>query len=242
MKIYAVKISDINEEKLDKLCLSIDSEKRHRIERFINKKDKIRASIGEILVRSIIIRELNIENEHIKFEENLLYGKPYLHGYLDFNFNISHSEDFVVCAVDSKPVGIDIEAVKCIEYKDIAQNFFTEREFNYIVKQKSDIQLSRFYEIWTLKESYMKCIGKGFSIPLKSFSVCMDEYESIRVIDDNQNENYIFKIFDISMDYKMAVCSLNREISDNIIVIDQNSLINNYFDLFQGDEVYNGNQ
>ncbi|MBE6083174.1 MAG: 4-phosphopantetheinyl transferase family protein [Tissierellaceae bacterium] len=140
------------------------------------------------------------------------------------------------------PLGIDIEAVKCIEYKDIAQNFFTEREFNYIVKQESDIQLSKFYEIWTLKESYMKCTGKGFSILLKSFSVYMDEYEDIRVIDDNQNENCIFKIFDISMDYKMAVCSLNREISDNIIVIDQNSLINNYFDLFQGDEVYNGNQ
>ena len=61
MKIYAVKISDINEEKLDKLCLSIDSEKRHRIERFINKKDKIRTLIGEILIRSIIIEELNIK-------------------------------------------------------------------------------------------------------------------------------------------------------------------------------------
>ena len=61
MKIYAVKISDISEEKLDKLCLSIDSEKRHRIERFINKKDKIRTLIGEILIRSIIIEELNIK-------------------------------------------------------------------------------------------------------------------------------------------------------------------------------------
>ena len=228
MKIYAVKISDINEEKLDKLCLSIDSEKRHRIERFINKKDKIRASIGEILIRSIIIRELNIENEYIKFGKNQ-YGKPYLQGYPDFNFNISHSEDFVVCAVDSKPVGIDIEAVKRIEYKDIAKNFFTEREFNYIVKQKSDIQLNKFYEIWTLKESYMKCTGKGFSILLKSFSVYMDEYEDIRVIDDNQNENYIFKIFDMGFGYKMAVYSLSKEISDNIIRITQRDLIDNYF-------------
>ena len=44
-----------------RLCLSIDSEKRHRIERFINKKDKIRTLIGEILIRSIIIEELNIK-------------------------------------------------------------------------------------------------------------------------------------------------------------------------------------
>lgn len=39
MKIYAVKILDISEEKLDKLCLLIDSEKKYKIKKFINKKD-----------------------------------------------------------------------------------------------------------------------------------------------------------------------------------------------------------
>jgi 4'-phosphopantetheinyl transferase len=42
MKIYAVKIIDISEEKLANLCLFIDLGRRCKIQKFINKKDKIR--------------------------------------------------------------------------------------------------------------------------------------------------------------------------------------------------------
>lgn len=108
MKIYAVEISDITEEVLNKLCLFIDPEKEYKIKRLVNKKDKIRTLIGEILIRTIVIEELGIINKHIIFEKNK-YGKPYLKGYENFNFNISHSGKFVVCAIDDKSIGIDIE-------------------------------------------------------------------------------------------------------------------------------------
>ncbi|SUY47145.1 4'-phosphopantetheinyl transferase sfp [Clostridium putrefaciens] len=55
MKIYAVKILDISEEKVDKLSLLIDSDKRYKIKKFINKKDKIRTLMEEILIRTIIV-------------------------------------------------------------------------------------------------------------------------------------------------------------------------------------------
>lgn len=227
MKIYAVRILDISEEKLNKFCLLIDSEKKCKIEKFINKKDKVRALIGEILIRTIIAEEFGIGNKYIKFEKNQ-YGKPYLKEYPKFNFNISHSGDFVLCAIDDKPIGIDIEEVKCIEYEEIAKSFFTISEFNYIIKNDSDICLSKFYEIWTLKESYIKCCGQGLSIPLKAFSIDIDEYENIKVIIDNEHNEYTFKRFSMGLDYKIAICSLNKEISNNIIKVDQNSLINKY--------------
>lgn len=74
MEIYCVKISDISEEEIEKLCLLIDFEKKIRIKKFKNKKDKIRTLIGEILIRSIIIEKLHIDNNHIKFIKNQ-YGK-----------------------------------------------------------------------------------------------------------------------------------------------------------------------
>ncbi len=230
MEIYAIKILDINKEKLYKLCLSIDSEKRCKIEKFINKKDKIRTLIGEILIRTIIIEELGIKNRYIKFQKNH-FGKPYLKECSKFNFNISHSGDFVVCAIDDKPIGIDIEEVKNIEYYEIAKNFFTKREYEYIVKHNSDAPLSKFYEIWTLKESYIKCCGQGLFIPLQSFFMDIDKYENIKVTTLNEHNNCIFKKFHIGFDYKIAVCSLNKEISNNITIIDQNSLINTYLKL-----------
>ncbi|MBS4536683.1 4'-phosphopantetheinyl transferase superfamily protein [Clostridium sp. D2Q-14] len=227
MKIYAVKIVDINEDKLLYLCSSIDLEKNKRIVKFIDKKDKIRTLIGDILVRIIIANELNINNECIIFDKNQ-YGKPYLKNYPKFHFNISHSGDFVVCAIDKNPIGIDIEKIKYIEYRDIAKRYFTMNESKYIIEKDLSAQLTRFYEIWTLKESYIKCIGQGLSIPLKSFSINMDKYKNIESIEDYENNRYFLKLLELDLNYKIAVCSLNKEILDNIDIIDQSDLINKY--------------
>ncbi|MCJ8173433.1 4'-phosphopantetheinyl transferase family protein [Clostridium botulinum] len=229
MEIYAVKISDINEEKLNELCLLIDSEKKYKVEKFVNKKDKIRTLIGEILIRTIIVEKIKIGNKHIKFKKNQ-YGKPYVKEYPNFNFNISHSGEYVLCAVDNKSIGIDVEEVKHIECEEIAKNFFTIKEFDYIANHDLKFQLDRFYEIWTLKESYIKCCGQGLSISLKSFSIEVDQYENIKVISNNKYKEHTFKLFDIELSYKVAVCSLNKEISNNIIKLDQNCLISKYIE------------
>ncbi|MGH0498963.1 4'-phosphopantetheinyl transferase family protein [Bacillus wiedmannii] len=227
MEIYAVEILDISEEKLKKLCLLINSEKRYKIKKLINKKDKIRTLIGEILIRTIIIQKLKISNKYIKFNRNQ-YGKPFLKDYPNFNFNISHSGNYVLCAVDNKSIGIDVEEVKDIEYEDIAKSFFTEKEFDYILNEDLNFQLNKFYELWTLKESYIKCCGQGLLMPLKSFTIEVDQCENIRVSSNNEYRKYIFKRFDIGLGYKIAVCSLNKEIPNNIIKINHNSLINKY--------------
>ncbi|MBU3184566.1 4'-phosphopantetheinyl transferase family protein [Clostridium estertheticum] len=226
MEIYAVEVLSITQENLDNLCLLISEEKRCKIKKFVNKEDKIRSLIGEILIRSIVVNELNIANEYITFHKNK-YGKPCFKGYPTIKFNISHSGNFVICAIDDKPIGIDIEEIKHIEYESIAKNFFTKSELDYIIKQNPDSKLSKFYEIWTLKESYIKCCGQGLTRSLKSFSIDIDKCHNIKVIPDEYNE-YEFKTFDTIPGYKVAVCSVSKQISNNVIMINQNSLINNY--------------
>ncbi|PFJ51519.1 4'-phosphopantetheinyl transferase family protein [Bacillus thuringiensis] len=233
MEIYAVKILDISEDKLNELCLLIDSEKKYRVEKFINKKDKIRTLIGEILIRTIIFEKFKIGNEYIRFNKNQ-YGKPYLKDYRNFNFNISHSGEYVLCAVDNKPIGIDVEKVKYIEYKEISKNFFTTKEFNHITNQDLKFQLDGFYEMWTLKESYIKCCGQGLSMPLNSFCIELDEYKNIKVVSNNRYKEHTFKIFNIELGYKVAVCSLNREICNNITSLNHNSLIDKYLGISIG--------
>jgi len=133
MKIYVVKILDISESELNNLTRYIDAEKKYKINKFINKKDKIRSLISEILIRNIIFENLNINNRDIIFEKNV-QGKPCLKGYSNFNFNLSHSGDFVVCAIDNKPIGIDIEKIESIDHKGIAQSFFSKDEYDFILK------------------------------------------------------------------------------------------------------------
>ncbi|GKX65193.1 4'-phosphopantetheinyl transferase family protein [Inconstantimicrobium mannanitabidum] len=225
MEIYVLKISDIVEYKFNKLCSKIDKSKKLKIYKYINEKDRIRALIGEVLIRNIINKKLNLDNGCIEFEHNK-YGKPHLKGHPYFNFNISHSEEYIVCAIDDKPIGIDIEAIKPVEYENIAKSFFSTSEYNYIHTAHGCIQLSRFYEVWTLKESYIKCCGEGLSIPLNSF--CISIRENISVNSGNDRCIYTFRRFNIESGYKMAVCSLNEEITNDIIIIDQNRLINEY--------------
>jgi 4'-phosphopantetheinyl transferase len=227
MEIYAVKIADIASEQIAKLSEFIDPKKRNRIEKFVQKEDKIRTLIGEILIRSVMIQKYDIDNEDLVFQENE-YGKPSLINFPHVFFNVSHSGDFVVCAFDDFPVGIDIEKIKDIEYVDIAGSFFTPKECEYMIKSDSNQQINKFYDLWALKESYIKCCGKGLSLPLQSFSVEINGPEDIRICTDNGYTEHTLRMIEIESEYRMAVCVLNKHIHPITTIINQNNLIHTY--------------
>jgi phosphopantetheine--protein transferase-like protein len=87
-----------------------------------------------------------------------------------FFFNISHDNDFVLLGTcNNQSVGIDIMKVKQsnpnIPIPDMLSNLkgiFTDVEWTYItsVRNPRD-QLTRFFELWTAKEAYVKCLGTG---------------------------------------------------------------------------------
>nr|WP_084787523.1 hypothetical protein [Anaerobacillus alkalidiazotrophicus] len=52
-------------------------------------------------------------------------------GLQSFHFNVSHSGNWVVCATDNQPIGIDIEEIKPIDFQ-IVYSFFSETEIRDI--------------------------------------------------------------------------------------------------------------
>lgn len=227
MEIYFTKISNIDKKKLNNLCLLISDENKYKIQKFINEKDKMRTLIGEILIRTIIIEHLGVSNKNIEFKKNL-YGKPYVEDYPNIHFNISHSGEYVLCAFDNKPIGVDIEEIKDIEFEDIIKSFFAEQEIYYIINGEKNTQINRFYDIWTLKESYIKCLGQGLSIPLKSFVIEVDKLKNIGNITNNDGDEYRFKIYDIVNGYKVAACLSNENIDEKVMMFEQDYIINKY--------------
>ncbi|MED3781060.1 4'-phosphopantetheinyl transferase superfamily protein [Heyndrickxia sporothermodurans] len=125
-------------------------------------------SFSEKFVRGILSGKLNVNGSHIKICKNE-FGKPYLRDYPNVHYNISHTRGIIVCAVSDMPVGIDIEKIKAFN-KRVPERFFTKSERNYIFENK-DNQDERFAEIWTMKESYVKWVGKGMAISFDSFDV-----------------------------------------------------------------------
>lgn len=233
--IVIIKTLDVRDEKIKKICEHISYEKRIKVNKFVNKKDKIQTIVADILIRSKLIKKFDIRNENISFNKNI-YGKPYVDKIKKFKFNISHSGEYVVAAISGQEVGIDIEKIENIEYFDIAKNFFAKEELEYIISQNKQESLERFYDIWTLKESYIKFNGKGLSIPLNTFAIFFNNDNSIKVNDNNHYTNHIFNQINIVAGYKLAVCRLNNELF-NIKIVNQNELINHFLELVEKENI-----
>lgn len=127
---------------------------------------------SEIFARKILGEHLNIESSSIAISKNE-FGKPYLRDYPNTYYNISHTKGAIVCVISDQEVGIDIERIGRFN-KRIVERFFTKNEQNYIFKSQEG-QDRRFIKVWTMKEAYVKWIGKGTEIPFESFDVLNED-------------------------------------------------------------------
>lgn len=144
-------------------------EKKSRIQKYRHNDDALRSLFGDILLRTMICKSNNLRNHNLSFLYNS-YGKPYSNSTY-MKFNVSHSGEWVVCAIYNSEVGIDIEEIKEIDYLRLSKRYFSEKEVSNLFNYPPHKQLLNFYKSWTLKESFIKNIGTGLSTPLPSFSI-----------------------------------------------------------------------
>ncbi len=168
MKWYKYDIRDLTDAEYNKWYSLMNTDKQRRVDRLRFVDDKKRTVAGEMLARKAIAEWCGIALESITFDIKE-HGKPYAKD-LAVEFNISHSGDMVVCAVDDKPIGIDIELIRPIDLT-VAKRICTDDELLYLFGHTPTEQeftyttnteiLTRFFERWTAKEAYVKCIGEG---------------------------------------------------------------------------------
>lgn len=148
---------------------NLDANKRDRVERTRQRKDRLRTVAADDLARRMLGELMGCPPEEVgfRYEEN---GKPRVVG--PFEFSISHCEDLVTVAVHDGPVGIDVERIREVSPR-LAKKYFCDDENLYIFGHppkdvdfesmaSTDIRL-RFFEIWTAKEAYLKASGEGIS-------------------------------------------------------------------------------
>jgi len=210
--IYLSKINpSLSQDKFNDLLQLISKENREKCHRFKFKEDALRTLYGELMVRYFLCQQFAFKNEAIEILKSD-EGKPYIKDF-PIHFNISHAGDFVVCAFSEQEIGIDIEQIKEIDL-EIGKRFFCQSEYEDLLAQKITDQRDYFFSLWTLKESYMKWLGTGMSIPLNSFCFKITN-ASISCLDDNRNIMPSFKQFPIE-GYKLSVCSMIHDFPDKI--------------------------
>lgn len=143
-------------------------EKQERVGRYKDFERRKCSVAGEKLVKEHIGKALNVKPESLIIITGN-NGKPYIES-CPIHFNISHSEDTVLCAFSQEEIGADIEKIKPFSIS-ILKRFFSQEEQKYTLGKdlngytpndcNTPEVLEKFYRIYTLKEAICKKSGIG---------------------------------------------------------------------------------
>lgn len=109
-------------------------------------------------------------------------GKPYLSGYPEFFVSLSHSGDYIACALGDNPVGIDIEVWKThSRWQKIVEKMHPREQEKLRaicgggISAETVEPVADFCDLWVRKESFLKAIGEGLRLPLAAFDTTEEE-------------------------------------------------------------------
>lgn len=153
------------------------------------KKHQIEHRTGMELLRLGLAELYDIHFEEEQLPEKIkrgIHGKPFLEGNEGLHFNISHCTGMAACGFADVPMGVDAEKMADFK-KPLLKRFLTEQEQAFMNEISDDPVLYRemFYRFWTLKESYIKWNGMGFSFAPKdvSFEIKLNEKHEVLAIE-----------------------------------------------------------
>lgn len=144
--------------------------------------------ITRALVRSVLSLYAEVAPEDWTFVRNS-HGRPEIAGPAggpNLRFNLSNTRGLIACLVAlDRDVGADVEDTERRGGSlEVADRFFSPFEVDALHALPEGSQRARFFEYWTLKESYIKARGMGLAIPLDHFSFHLDDGPSIGIAFD----------------------------------------------------------
>jgi len=140
-------------------------------------------------------------------------------------FNVSHSADLVMLAVTSgRTLGLDVENFEA-RAADIAglDRYFAPEESAALLSLPPCERRRRFFELWTLKESYIKARGMGLAIALDAFRFEMAGEQGLTLhmrpqLDDLPERWRLWQLA-LRSDYLAAVCAARGEAAAPRIIV-----------------------
>lgn len=149
----------------------LTGDERERIERYRFERDRLVSLATRVLVRRVLSRYHGVLPAAWRFEATA-HGRPFVAGDAPrVSFNLANTHGLVVCAVAaSDDVGVDVERIDRKAPLEIVDRYFAPSEVAALRALPEAERPRRFFDLWTLKESYIKARGLGLAIPLDGFA------------------------------------------------------------------------
>lgn len=157
MKLQIIDLTGADDALVHSVLSALPQAERMRILRCRAPADRARSALAQAALRTALARTLGIPPAAIDLARDA-HGKPTLPG-APLHLSISHSGDFAVCALDSHPLGVDVERMRQRDVQRLAMGCFSARENAQIAASPSAKRA--FYRLWTQKESTVKTLGTG---------------------------------------------------------------------------------
>jgi len=172
--------------------------------------------ISRVLVKTVLADKLGISPHEVNLQLHP-NGKPFVQGSKAVHFNLTHSADVILLAVTEEgEIGVDIEQVnREFEWRRV-DSVLAQSEIEWIKEKEltdSSNVYQRFFQIWTLKEAYIKCTGEGMSRHLKmlNFHVSAEHIQFLDSTNDAQKtEEYYFESYIYESNFIFSICLQQR--------------------------------
>jgi 4'-phosphopantetheinyl transferase len=105
-------------------------------------------------------------------------------------------------------VGVDVEErSRKVDYLGLAERYFASDEARYLTTLPEEQRGDAFFAIWTLKEAYVKGIGRGLTFPLDvfAFELAASRLIAFRALMDFVDCDWQFHQFDMGEQHCGAV-------------------------------------
>ncbi len=160
-------------------------DERERHQRLLREHARREFLLAHALARLTLSRYAPVPPEAWLFRRGE-HGRPEIAGPSEgggLRFNLSHTRGAVACAViRDLDIGVDVESTaRVVRHEDLAERFFGQAEIDALRAAAPEKRAPRFLEVWTLKEAYLKAVGRGFSVPLSSFQFHLSDSDPPRI-------------------------------------------------------------
>ena len=141
----------------------LSEEERARAAGIANPAVTARFEIGRGLRRKMLSEATGLSPKEITFAETE-EGKPRALNAAGWDFNVSHSGDYVAVAVGRGQVGVDLEQIRLVrEMESIVERYFHPDEAAAWRAVAPGLREEAFFVLWSAREASMKCVGLGLA-------------------------------------------------------------------------------
>ena len=179
-----------------------------------------RISLFSHLLVRFLFKQIEVSKNEVTSYSYGQYGKPKIHNARNLEFNVSHSGSWIVCAISTETIGIDIEKHKPVQLGEL-DIILSQEEKQWLEATSLQSKPSLFYDIWTAKESYLKALGGGLyeSVSLENITVRPQGKDYILSIEGQSVENWKFQKYSIDSNYSMTACYRSKKIKKEVTFI-----------------------